>query len=131
MDTTTKTPKACIGDMFPSVFPGMPMFAYVPNPYDCGRPAKVYPGDNTYYCVKGAPLCAVDAEDAALLAIRRTVCRTMNQCYGAATPAQVAAVEAGIKTAARILRCMTLTARFAGNIHPRRYYEWADRRSGI
>lgn len=67
MDTTTKTPKACIGDMFPSVFPGMPMFAYVPNPYDCGRPAKVYPGDNTYYCVKGAPLCAVDAEDAALL----------------------------------------------------------------
>lgn len=35
MDTTTKTPKACIGDMFPSVFPGMPMFAYVPNPYDC------------------------------------------------------------------------------------------------
>ena len=29
MDTTTKTPKACIGDMFPSVFPGMPMFAYV------------------------------------------------------------------------------------------------------
>ena len=22
MDTTTKTPKACIGDMFPSVFPG-------------------------------------------------------------------------------------------------------------
>ena len=26
MDTTTKTPKACIGDMFPSVFPGMPMF---------------------------------------------------------------------------------------------------------
>lgn len=45
MDTTTKTPKACIGDMFPSVFPGMPMFAYVPNPYDCGRPAKVYPGD--------------------------------------------------------------------------------------
>ena len=24
MDTTTKTPKACIGDMFPSVFPGMP-----------------------------------------------------------------------------------------------------------
>ena len=38
-----------------------------------------------------------DAEDAALLAIRRTVCRTMNQCYGAATPAQVAAVEAGIK----------------------------------
>lgn len=81
MDTTTKTPKACIGDMFPSVFPGMPMFAYVPNPYDCGRPAKVYPGDNTYYCVKGAPLCAVDAEDAALLAIRRTVCRTMNQCY--------------------------------------------------
>ena len=61
MDTTTKTPKACIGDMFPSVFPGMPMFAYVPNPYDCGRPAKVYPGDNTYYCVKGAPLCAVDA----------------------------------------------------------------------
>ena len=97
MDTTPKTPKACIGDMFPSVFPGMPMFAYVPNPYDCGRPAKVYPGDNTYYCVKGAPLCAVDAEDAALLAIRRTVCRTMNQCYGAATPAQVAAVEAGIK----------------------------------
>lgn len=97
MDTTTKTPKACIGDMFPSVFPGMPMFAYVPNPYDCGRPAKVYPGDNTYYCVKGAPLCAVDAEDAALLAIRRTVCRTMNQCYGAATPAQVAAVEAGIQ----------------------------------
>lgn len=65
MDTTTKTPKACIGDMFPSVFPGMPMFAYVPNPYDCGRPAKVYPGDNTYYCVKGAPLCAVDAEDGA------------------------------------------------------------------
>lgn len=92
MDTTTKTPKACIGDMFPSVFPGMPMFAYVPNPYDCGRPAKVYPGDNTYYCVKGAPLCAVDAEDAALLAIRRTVCRTMNQCYGTATPAQAAAV---------------------------------------
>ena len=88
MDTTTKTPKACIGDMFPSVFPGMPMFAYVPNPYDCGRPAKVYPGDNTYYCVKGAPLCAVDAEDAALLAIRHTVCRTMNQCYGTATPAQ-------------------------------------------
>ena len=72
-------------------------FHYVPNTYDCGRPAKVYPGDNTYYCVKGAPLCAVDAEDAALLAIRRTVCRTMNQCYGAATPAQVAAVEAGIK----------------------------------
>lgn len=53
MDTTTKTPKACIGDMFPSVFPGMPMFAYVPNPYDCGRPAKVYPGDNTYYCSLG------------------------------------------------------------------------------
>lgn len=25
MDTTTKTPKACIGDMFPSVFPGMPI----------------------------------------------------------------------------------------------------------
>lgn len=97
MDTTTKTPKACIGDMFPSVFPGMPMFAYVPNPYDCGRPAKVYPGDNTYYCVKGAPLCAVDAEDAAPLAIRHTVCRTMNQCYGTATPAQAAAVEAGIK----------------------------------
>ena len=104
MDTTTKTPKACIGDMFPSVFPGMPMVAYVPNPYDCGRPAKVYPGDNTYYCVKGAPLCAVDAEDAALLAIRRTVCRTMNQCYGAATPAQVAAVEAGIKYGWRDLR---------------------------
>ncbi len=99
------------------------------------RPAKVYPGDNTYYCVKGAPLCAVDAEDAALLAIRRTVCRTMNQCYGAATPAQVAAVEAGIKYGwsdrRANLRCMTLTARFAGNIHPRRYYEWADRRSGI
>ncbi len=54
MDTTTKTPKACIGDMFPSVFPGMPMFAYVPNPYDCGRPAKVYPGDNTYYCTKNS-----------------------------------------------------------------------------
>ena len=97
MDTTTKTPKACIGDMLPSVFTGMPPFAYVPNPYDAGRPAKVYPGDNTYYCVKVAPLCAVDAEDAALLAIRRTVCRTMNQCYGTATPAQAAAVEAGIK----------------------------------
>lgn len=94
MDTATKTQKARIGDIFPGVFPGMPMFAYVPNPYDCGRPAKVYPGDNTYYCVKGAPLCAVDAEDAALLAIRRTVCRAMNQCYGTATPAQAAAVEA-------------------------------------
>ena len=44
MDTTTKTQKARIGDIFPGVFPGMPMFAYVPNPYDCGRPAKVYPG---------------------------------------------------------------------------------------
>lgn len=97
MDNTTQTTKARVGDMFPGVFPGMPMFAYVPNPYDCGRPAKVYPGDNTYYCAKTAPLSAVDAGDAVLLELRRMVCRTMNQCYGTATPAQAAAVEAGIK----------------------------------
>ena len=125
MDTTTKTPKACIGDMFPSVFPGMPMFAYVPNPYDCGRPAKVYPGDNTYYCVKGAPLCAVDAEDAALL-----ISVTARPRPRRSLLLKPASSTDGV-TAARILRCMTLTARFAGNIHPRRYYEWADRRSGI
>lgn len=92
MDKTTNTQKPRTGDMFPAFYPGMPPFAFVPNPYDGGRPAKVYPGDNTYYAVA----YTVSTEDNTAMAIRRTVCDYMNQCIAAVTPAQAAAVEAGI-----------------------------------
>lgn len=36
-------------DTSPQVYAGLPARAYVPNPYDFGRPAIVYPGDSVYY----------------------------------------------------------------------------------
>lgn len=36
-------------DTSPQVYAGLPAQAYVPNPYDFGRPAIVYPGDSVYY----------------------------------------------------------------------------------
>ena len=35
-------------DPSPQVYAGLPAQAYVPNPYDFGRPAIVYPGDSVY-----------------------------------------------------------------------------------
>lgn len=68
-------------DTSPQVYAGLPAQAYVPNPYDFGRPAIVYPGDSVYYS-------APEPHDKA--------CAYMNQALRV-SPAQAAAMEAGIQ----------------------------------
>ena len=72
-----------------------PAQAYVPNPYDFGRPAIVYPGDSVYYSAP-EPHDKARAADTVLDAVRRTACAYMNQALRV-SPAQAAAMEAGIQ----------------------------------
>ena len=75
-------------DTSPQVYAGLPAQAYVPNPYDFGRPAIVYPGDSVYYSAP-EPHDKARAADTVLDAVRRTACAYMNQALRV-SPAQAA-----------------------------------------
>lgn len=104
-------------DTSPQVYAGLPAQAYVPNPYDFGRPAIVYPGDSVYYSAP-EPHDKARAADTVLDAVRRTACAYMNQALRV-SPAQAAAMEAGIQYGwsdpAQIRRTIPLPVIIAGS----------------
>lgn len=87
MESQTATKKAG------TVFPGLPAFAFVPDPYQGNaRPAIIYPGDNVYY----SPRKKLLGPDATLQDACAALCAAMNAARGV-MPQQAAAMAAGIK----------------------------------
>ena len=58
MDTTTKPPKARVGRYASACSRNARCSPMFPTHTTADGPPRSTPGDNTYYCVKGAPLCS-------------------------------------------------------------------------